>query len=134
VDFGVTRPEPEQINCPGCHQGYWPYDLCLDCDRCPDCCTCEPVIEDPALAEGKEIWREAVTTLEWRMERGVINQWIRPIRVLGLEDGELHLSAENERTKEQLEKAVNRGELIDQAISEAAGRPLKAKFVLTTDD
>lgn len=134
VEFGVTRPEPERIICPGCDQTFWPHDLCQDCDRCPDCCTCEPVVEDPALTEAKAIWREAITTLEWRVERGVINQWIRPIQVLGLEDGELQLSADNGRTKEQLEKGINRAGLIDQAISDAAGRPLKAKFIVPTAD
>jgi hypothetical protein len=134
VDFGVSAPTPEQINCPGCDQTFWPYELCIDCDRCPGCCTCEPVVEDPALTEAKAIWHEAVTTLEWRVERGVINQWIRPVQVLGLEDGDLQLSADNERIKEQLEKAVNRGGLIDQAISEAAGRPLKARFIVLNAD
>lgn len=130
VDFGVSEPTPTQINCPACERLYWPDQFCRDCDRCPTCCTCEPVIEDPALVEAQQIWQTALDTLRWQMERSVINTWLKPLQVIGLENGELSLEVENERMKEQLEKAVNRDGLIDQAISDATDRPLKARFVV----
>jgi hypothetical protein len=135
VEFGVSEPTPEQINCPGCDQSYWPHEICQDCDRCPDCCTCEPVVEDPALTEAKQIWRDAVTMLEWQ---GHKNHLIHSLQVIGLDNDELQLGVGNEGARNQLETWANReglrGRPIDQAISDAAGRPLKARFVLTTDD
>jgi hypothetical protein len=131
VDFGVSEPTPEQINCPGCDKVFWPDELCPDCNRCPDCCACEPLVEDPALTEAQAIWREAIVTLEWQMDRAAVNTHLKSLQVIDLQDGQLSLSVENERMKEQLENGINRGGLIDQAISEAAGRPLKARFVVT---
>jgi chromosomal replication initiator protein len=80
------------------------------------------------MADSSSVWKDALTELLSELPRQQIEDWISPLRPIGIEDGTLVLGANSELQRAYLSK--NCQTAIELVLERVAGEPLKARFEL----
>ncbi len=77
----------------------------------------------------EEVWSQILSALEKQLSRPAFSSWRKSLRPLSLSEEELSVAVESEFARDWLEKRASK--TIRSLLSEALGRPLQVKFVLT---